>query len=180
MALEQYTTLATRSVVHRTIELPVDWLDFCTHLQDRLGRYNEKTLTAATNMLEFQAAVDDMRKAEPFSIYASYDHGHLLNLVDGRPPKAKQYVIGNSVFATTMTRHDVRAAQSLPISILIWQRREGWTTIEFEVAASMISALSQGNIEAVAAAEKIDELREEVFAKIFEDVKAGRKGGNGL
>ncbi|KAK5717447.1 hypothetical protein LTR17_016134 [Elasticomyces elasticus] len=166
MALEQYSTLATRSMVHRTIELPVDWLDFATHLQDRLGRYNEATLTAASNMIEFQAAVDDMRKAEPFSIYASYDHGHLLNLVDGRPPKAKQ--------------HDVRAAQSLPISILIWQRREGWTTIEFEVAASMISALSESNREAVAAAEKIDELREGVFAKVFEDVKAGRKGGNGL
>ncbi|KAK4926541.1 hypothetical protein LTR49_006475 [Elasticomyces elasticus] len=90
MVLEQYSTLATRSVVHRTIELPVDWLDFATHLQDRLGRYNEATLTAASNMIEFQAAVDDMRKAEPFSIYASYDHGHLLNLVDGRPPKAKQ------------------------------------------------------------------------------------------
>ncbi|KAK3646872.1 hypothetical protein LTR56_008360 [Elasticomyces elasticus] len=165
MTLEQYTTLATRSVAHRTTELPVDWLDFCTHLQDRLGRYNEKSLNAATNMLEFQAAVDNMRKAEPFSIYASYDHGHLLNLVDGRPPKAKQYVIGNSVFATTMTRHD---------------RREGWTTIEFEVAASMIGALSEGNREAIAAAEKIDELREAVFAKIFEDVKAGRKGGNGL
>lgn len=88
MALEEYTTLATRSVVHRTIELPIDWLDFVTHLQYRLGRYNETTLSAATNMTDFQAAVDEMRKAEPFSIYASYDHGHLLNLVDGRPAKA--------------------------------------------------------------------------------------------
>jgi uncharacterized protein (DUF302 family) len=130
-------------------------------------------------MTEFQAAVDDMRQGEPFSIYARYDHGHLLNLVDGRSVKAILYVIGNSVFATTMTRHDVRAAQSLPISILIWQRREGWTTIEFEIARSIIGALSEGNKEAMAAATKIDELREGVFAKIFEDARAGRKGDNG-
>ncbi|KAK5115797.1 hypothetical protein LTR85_009391 [Meristemomyces frigidus] len=180
MALEYYSTLATRSVVHRTIELPIDWLDFVTHLQDRLGRYNETTLSAATNMTDFQAAVDNMRRGEPFSIYAIYDHGHLLNLVDGRLAKAIQYVIGNSVSATTMTRHDVRAAQSLPISLLVWQRRESWTTIEFDVAASMIGALCEDNSEAVAAAARIDVLREEVFAKIFEDVRAGRKGGNGL
>lgn len=179
MSLEQYSTFANRSVVHRTIELPVDWLDFVTHFEERLGRYNETTLGAATNITEFQTAVDDMRRAENFSIYAKYDHGHLRDLL-GHPAKAIQYVIGNSMFATTMTRHDIRTAQSLPIAHLIWERRNGWTSIEFEVAASMCAGLSEGNSEVVAAAAKIDELREELFVKIFEDIKTGRRGGNGL
>lgn len=179
MSLEQYSVSAARSVVHRTIEIPVDWLDFVTQLEHRLNRYNPTTLTAATNMTEFETAVVEMNKGEPFSIFANYDHGRVLNLL-GQHANVKQYVIGNPVFASTMTRLDTRTAQSLPIANLVWERKEGWTTIEFEVAASMCGALSEGNNDVVEAAVKVDELREGLFARIFEDVKAGTKADNDL
>ena len=179
MSLRAYSTDVTRTFIHRTLKLPVDWLDFVTHLEHRLGRYNEVTLAAATNVVELQAAVDGMRGQEALSIYAIYDHGHLLN-VSGKPTKGKQYVLGNSVFATTMTRHDFRVAQNAPVANLIWEESPGFTTIEFETADSMFLALSGGNEQVGIAARNVEEFRESLFLKVFEDCKAGRVGGNGL
>jgi hypothetical protein len=120
-----------------------------------------------------------MRGGEPFSIYAMYDHGELSTLA-GQPRKAKQYVMGDSRVATTMTIHDIRAAQSAPILNLIHETRPGYTTVEFESAASMFTALTDGNGEVAKVGAQIDQLRESVFLKVFNDIKAGRVGGNGL
>ena len=179
MSFETYTQDTPRTITHRTIELPVDWLDFVTHLEHRLGRFNAEALAAATTLSELEAAVNKMRGAEPFSIYAIYDHG-VLSTLAGQPRRAKQYVLGNSRVATTMTIHDIRAAQSAPISNLIHEKRPGFTTIEFELAASMFARLTDDNPDVAKVGATIDQLRESVFQKVFDDIRAGRVGGNGL
>lgn len=179
MALKQYSKDAVRTVIHRTITLPVDWYEFVTRLEHRLGRFNQTALDTATTLDEMEAVVQGMRKKEPFSIYAIYDHG-VLSTVGGVPKRGKQYVIGNSRLATSMTVFDFRAAQSLPISNLIWEPSPGHTAIEFEVASSMLAALTDNDKDVAGIAPNIDEFRELVINKVFEDVKAGRVGGNGL
>lgn len=179
MAFETYSRDDPRTIVHRTIELPVDWAEFTTRLEHRLGRFDPTALAAARNLPDLEAAVNRMRGLEPFSIYAMYDHGD-LSTIAGQPRRAKHYVLGNSRVATTMTVHDIRAAQSAPISNLIHERKPGYTTIEFESAASMFTALTDGNQEVARVGAQIDDLRESVFRKVFEDIEAGRFGGNGL
>lgn len=179
MTFDQYTHTTSRTITHRTIDLPVDWLSFTTHLEHRLGRFDAVALDAAHTLAELEAAVNKMRGAEPFSIYAIYDHG-VLSTLAGQPRRAKQYVLGNSRVATTMTVHDIRAAQSAPISNLVHERVPGTTTIEFEEAGSMFSGLTEGNEDVTKVGKLIDQLRESVFLKVFDDVQAGRVGGNGL
>lgn len=179
MSLSQYTKDTPRVIVHRTIELPVDWYEFTTRLEHRLGRFNPVTLAASTSVEELENAVLVMRKKEPFSIYAIYDHGFLSTLA-GQPRRAKQYIIGDSRVATSMSVHDIRVAQNLPLQNLIHEMRPGFTTIEFESAPSLLAALTDENVEVGKISRRLDEMREGVFYKIYEDVKAGRVGGNGL
>jgi len=179
MALSQYITDAPRTIIHRTVELPVDWYEFVTRFEHRLGRFDAAALDSAKTLQEMQAAVLAMRKREPFSIYESYDHG-VLSTLAGQDRRGKQYTIGNSALATTMTVFDIRVGQNLPIQIMIHELRPGFTTIEFENAVSLLSALSEGNDEIIKRAKDIDEFRSSVILKVFEDVKAGRVGGNGL
>ena len=179
MAFELYIQDSPRTITHRTIELPVDWLEFVTHLEKRLGRFDADALAAATTLDQLEAAVNKMRGSEPFSIYAIYDQ-RVLSTLAGQPRRAKQYVLGNSRVATTMTIHDIRAAQSAPISNLIHERRPGFTTIEFELAASMFAGLTDNNPDVAQVGAMIDQLRESVFLKVFDDIQAGRVGGNGL
>ena len=79
-----------------------------------------------------------------------------------------------------MTVHNIRAAQSAPISNLVHEKRPGYTTVEFESAASMFTALTEGNEDVAKVGAQIDQLRESVFLKVFNDIKTERVGGNGL
>jgi hypothetical protein len=145
MSLSQYAKDTPRVIVHRTIELPVDWYEFTTRFEHRLGRFNPITLDASTSLKELENAVLGMRKKEPFSIYAIYDHGFLSTLA-GQPRKAKQYIIGDSRVATSMSIHDIRVAQNLPLQNLIHELHPGFTTIEFESARSLLAALTDENV----------------------------------
>ena len=136
-------------------------------------------MAAAQTLDQLEATVNKMHGAEPFSIFAIYDHGAISTLA-GQPRRAKQYVLGNPRVATTMTIHDIRAGQSAPFTNLIHERRPGFTTIEFESAASMFAALTDGNRDVAQVGSKIDRLRESVFQKVFDDVQAGRVGRNDL
>ncbi|KAJ5901738.1 TT1751-like protein [Penicillium taxi] len=171
MALEEYSTDFTRSLIHRKIEIPVPWSAFVQCLESRLGRYNDDALKAAKTLKQLEAAVNAMRGDEPFSIYAIHDHGELSSLA-GRSQNARQYTMGNSRVATKMTVHDIRAAQHAPVVSLIHEAKPGFTTIEFDLAESVFGGLTDGNEECLQVARLIDEMRILVFKKVYEDVLA--------
>ncbi|KAJ5647842.1 hypothetical protein N7490_004214 [Penicillium lividum] len=171
MSLKTYSSDCTRSLIHRTIELPVPWKEFVRHLESRLGRYNDAALKAAKTLEQLEAAVDTMRGAEPFSIYAIHDHGELSRLA-GRSQNARQYTMGNSRVATKMTVHDMRAAQHAPVVSLVHEVNPGFTTIEFDLADSVFGGLTEDNESVLEIARFIDEMRMQVFQKVYEDVLA--------
>jgi hypothetical protein len=168
MSIQSYLTETNRNVIHRTVDFPVPWLSFVTCLESRLGRYNDATLKAATNLQELEEAVNEMRGAEPFSIYAIHDHGALSTLA-GRFQNAKQYTIGNSRTATKMTTHDIRAAQHAPIVNLVYEKKPGFTTIEYDLAESVFGFLTEGNEDVIQVARSIDQMRDDVFQKVYND-----------
>lgn len=69
-----------------------------------------------------------------------------------------------------MTIHDIRVAQHAPIPLLIHEVKPGFTTIELDVAASPFSKATDGNEEVVKVGKFVDELRDSVFQKVFDDV----------
>ena len=138
-----------------------------------------ESLAVATNFAELGAAVTMLRRGEPSNIYVMYDHG-VLSILAGQPRLAKQHFLGNSRVATTMTIHDVRAAQSAPISNPVHEKGPRYTTVEFECTASMFTALREGTVNVSKEGAQLGQLQENVFVKVLSDLKAGRVGENGL
>lgn len=75
MSLVEYQYDVPRTISNTVLELPFN------RLEHRLGRFHAEPLAAATNLADLGAAVDAMRGGEPFSTYATYDHGVLSTLV---------------------------------------------------------------------------------------------------
>lgn len=168
MSIQDHSKDTTRAIIHRTITLPVPWFSFVTCLENRLGRYNDKTLRAANTLQELEEAVNEMCGAEPFCIFAINDHGALSTLA-GRSQNARQYTIGNPRTATKMTAHDIRAALHAPLVNLIYEKKQGFTTIEYDLAKSVFGALTEGNEEVLHVARSIDQHRDEVFQRVYND-----------
>ncbi|KAJ5784337.1 uncharacterized protein N7503_009549 [Penicillium pulvis] len=168
MSIQDHSIDNNRTIIHRTIDLPVPWLSFVTCLESRLGRYNDKTLKAANTLQELEEAVNEMRGAEPFCIFAINDHGALSTLA-GRSQNARQYTMGNPRTATKMTAHDIRAGNHAPIVNLIYEKEPGLTTIEYDLAESVFGALTEGNEEVLQVARLIDQQRDEVFQCVYND-----------
>lgn len=171
MSISDYSMDSNRSIIHRTLDLPVPWLLFTTCLESRLGRYDDAALKAATNLQELEEAIKKMRGAEPFSIYAIHDHGALSTMA-GRSQKGKQYTMGNSMIAISMTTHDIRAAQHAPIVNLIYEKRPGFTTIEYDLAESVFGGLTDGNEDIIKVAKSIDKMRDDLFQRVYNDALA--------
>ena len=60
-----------RNITHTVLELPVDWLEFTSHLELRLGRFHAESLAAATILAELEAAMNPLRGGElsAFTLY---------------------------------------------------------------------------------------------------------------
>ncbi|KAJ5994517.1 hypothetical protein N7451_010241 [Penicillium sp. IBT 35674x] len=174
MSIQDHSIDTTRIIIHRTIDLPVPWFSFVNCLESRLGRYNDKTLKAANTLQELEEAVNEMRGAEPFCIFAINDHG-VLSTLAGRPQNARQYAMGNPRTATKMTVHDIRAAHHAPLVNLIYEKGPGLTTIEYDLAESVFGALTEGNEEVLHVARSIDQQRDEVFQRVYNDALGNAK-----
>jgi uncharacterized protein (DUF302 family) len=72
-------------------------------------------------------------------------HGYLLNVI-GQPRKAKQYLIGNPMTASRMTRHDIRAALYAPLRILIYEDLGGHSFVEYDLPSSLFCQFGNSQI----------------------------------
>ncbi|KAJ5894673.1 hypothetical protein N7495_006364 [Penicillium taxi] len=168
MSIQDYSIDTSRTITHKTIELPVPWLTFITSLESRLGRYKSASVKSATTLQELETSVNEMRGDEPYTIYDIQDHGKLSTLF-GRAQKARQYVLGNSLIAGAMDVHDIRVALHAPIVNLVYEKRPGFTTIEYDTAESVFRALTDGNEEVIAISKITDQTRDDLFQQVFVD-----------
>lgn len=81
-----------------------------------------------------------------FSIAA---HGDWLQIVS-RKRKAAQYVIGNVLVSTQMTRHRLAAGLYAPLRVILYENDAGTATIEYDRPSTLFGQYGDDRVTAVA------------------------------
>jgi hypothetical protein len=132
------TTVSISHVIHLSVDVSSDYVQFTTKLESILGRLDFGILSQVMENPEFvkNAIINQMQGAFELILFNQYDHGSLLNIW-GKPRKAKQYLIGNPYTASTMTRFDIRAGLYAPLRVLVFERDDKKAQIEYDLPSSL-------------------------------------------
>jgi len=90
-----------------------------------------------------------LEAAPELCIFLKRDHGALLGLY-GHARDAVQYEIGNPLTASTMTRYGLAAALYAPLRVVIYEKGEGGSRIEYDLPSSLFGQFGDERITEVA------------------------------
>jgi hypothetical protein len=90
-----------------------------------------------------------LEAAPELSIFLKRDHGALLGLY-GHARDAVQYEIGNPLTASTMTRYELAAALYAPLRVVIYEKDDGGSRIEYDLPSSSFGQFGDERVTAVA------------------------------
>ncbi len=140
----------TVAILHVSLELDVDFEGFTRALERLLGRFDEGLLAGlATAPARVEERLGKAAGEEGLMLFAVRDHG-LLQAVHGSRRQARQYVVGNPLVATDMTRHDIRAGLYAPLRLLVYAPRDGVTAVEYDQPSSLFGQFGNDAVTAVA------------------------------
>lgn len=110
-------------------------------------------LAASADQEDFARRVHAYEADTGFMRFLMLDHGALGALM-GSPTKARLYDLGNPLIARTMARHNIAAAESVPVRLLIFETDDGRTHLTYKLPSSLMAHLGDPLI--TAAAQKLD------------------------
>ena len=142
----------TISVRHVSVSLDKTFEETCSRFESRMGHLDygafDEQLTCG---MSEGAARDYMKSLEGplgLMIFAVIDHGRLAGLA-GKASGAKQYVVGNPLFALQMTKKDIRAGLYAPLRVYI--REDGKKSIvEYDLPSTLFGQFQNGDVDRVA------------------------------
>ncbi|GEP57628.1 hypothetical protein RSO01_47940 [Reyranella soli] len=82
-------------------------------------------------------------------VFSIATHGDWLQIVSGKR-KAAQYVIGNVLVSTQMTRHRLAAGLYAPLRVMLYENDEGTATIEYDRPSTLFGQYGDERVTAVA------------------------------
>jgi uncharacterized protein (DUF302 family) len=82
-------------------------------------------------------------------IFNAADHGVLLSLAE-KIARAKQYVVGNPLFALQMTEKDIRADLYTPLRIYIREDGTDKSVIEYDLPSTLFGQFQHAAVDRVA------------------------------
>ena len=132
--------------------------------EQQLGHFNPevyKSLIAGGDAEKYRAEIKAMEGPSGFMVFRTSDHGALLRLA-GQKKKAIQYLVGNPLFATQMTQHDIRAGLYAPLRVLIYENDDGKTCVEYDRPSSLFGQF--GNAKVTDVATMLDRKMEQLVA----------------
>ena len=83
------------------------------------------------------------------SIFSEIDHGAVLGIY-GKRLDAVQYLIGNPLTASTMTRYDLAAGLYAPLRVILYETEEGGSRFEYDLPSSLFGQFGDDRITEVA------------------------------
>jgi len=90
-----------------------------------------------------------LEAAPELSIFLTRDHGMLLGIYR-TPRKAVQYEIGNPLTASSMTRHQLAAANYAPLRVVLYEPADGGSCIEYDLPSSLFGQFGDERVTEVA------------------------------
>jgi uncharacterized protein (DUF302 family) len=82
-------------------------------------------------------------------VFSVATHGAWLEIVSGKRPAA-QYVIGNVLVSTQMTRHVLAAGLYAPLRVMLYENTAGTATLEYDRPSSLFGQYGEDSVTAVA------------------------------
>ena len=89
-----------------------------------------------------------LQAAPELSIFSTRDHGMLLGIY-GKTQKAVQYEIGNPLTASSMTRHQLAAANYAPLRVTLYEPDIGGSCIEYDLPSSLFGQFGDDRVTMV-------------------------------
>ena len=143
----------TISVRHVTVSLDKKFEETCARFESRMGHLD---YPAFNELLERgvseSAARDYMKNIEGplgLMIFAVIDHGRLAGLAR-KASGAKQYVVGNPLFALQMTKKDIRAGLYAPLRVYIREDGPKKSIVEYDLPSSLFGQFQNAEVDRVA------------------------------
>ena len=143
----------TISLRHVSLSLDKTFEETCSRFQSRMGyldypAFNERLERGMSE----DAARDYMKNIEGLlglMIFAVIDHGRLAGLA-GKAAGAKQYVVGNPLFALQMTKKDIRAGLYAPLRVYIREDGPKKSIVEYDLPSSLFGQFQNAEVDHVA------------------------------
>jgi uncharacterized protein (DUF302 family) len=127
---------------------------FISRLESQLGKHDVAAYWSLigdpARARDVEAILHGQEGSSGLMIFTTYDHGALLS-TKGSPRKARQYVVGNPLYAARMTLHDIRAGLYAPLRVLIYVDNAGATCVEYDLPSSLFGQFGNGRVTEVAA-----------------------------
>lgn len=89
-----------------------------------------------------------LEAAPELSIFVMRDHGMLLGIY-GKTRKAVQYEIGNPLTASSMTCHQLAAANYAPLRVVLYEPDDGGSCIEYDLPSSLFGQFGDDRVTQV-------------------------------
>jgi len=90
-----------------------------------------------------------LEAAGELSIFFTFDHGALLRLY-GKEQRAIQYLIGNPLTASKMTRHEIAAGMYAPLRVILYETETGGSRFEYDLPSTLFGQFGDDRITEVA------------------------------
>ena len=148
--------IKTIQVRHVSESAKVEFDAFTKGFESQLGRHDisayEHLLRKPDAAQEVETVIKSQEGKSGFMLFTSYDHGALLSCIKGKgsPTKARQYILGNPLFAARMTEHDIRAGLYAPLRVFVYSDDSGQVTVEYDLPSSLFGQFGSEKVTEVA------------------------------
>jgi uncharacterized protein (DUF302 family) len=141
------------STTHVNVKSQKSFDEITAAIEKQLGKYDgpavAKMFAAKQPPAEIEAKIHSMEGSSGFMLFTIRDHGQLLPL-KGKQGFARQYELGNPLFAVQMTQEDIRAAEYAPLRVLIYVGEDKLTHIDYDLPSTVFGRLHNAAVDKVA------------------------------
>ena len=144
------TSQTQRQIARISIDADVSFESFVKSFQERLGQFDQAAIAALVGQpREAAGAIQGMEGDQGLMIFFTLDHGRALTMV-GKSTKAIRFILGNPLVAIQMTKHDVRAGQYVPLTLLAYEDEENRVRIEYDQPSSLLNVCENADVDKIA------------------------------
>ena len=145
--------MKTIAISHVTYSPANGFEDFTSKLEQQLGQHKiedyQHLLTDPNNKEKVKKILEAQEGRSGLMLFSSYDHGALLS-IKNTSSKVRQYIIGNPLYASRMTEHDIRAALYAPLRILVYVDTSNAVQVEYDLPSTLFGQFNNSKVDVVA------------------------------
>jgi uncharacterized protein (DUF302 family) len=131
---------------------------------EKLPRFDDRirVLLHYGEIARVKAELEKIQGDAGLVIFSVATHGDWLQIRSGKR-HAVQYVIGNVLVSSQMTRHELAAGLYAPLRVILYENRAGTATFEYDLPSTLFG--QYGNESVTAVAKELDQKISDVLIK---------------